>query len=83
MGTYVEDYLESMYMLPSEIKRNFDLMRDLDKVRLLSLASLALILTAFFTDILPALRRPKERAESVLNRLETKGARAVQRRDEK
>ncbi|CAI5742199.1 unnamed protein product [Hyaloperonospora brassicae] len=31
MGTYVEDYLESMYMLPSEIKRNFDLMRDLDK----------------------------------------------------
>lgn len=31
MGTYVEDYLESMYMLPSEIKRNFDLMRELDK----------------------------------------------------
>ncbi|CAH0491381.1 unnamed protein product [Peronospora farinosa] len=31
MGTYVEDCLESMYMLPSEIKRNFDLMRDLDK----------------------------------------------------
>lgn len=33
MGTYLEDYLESMYMLPSEIKRNFDLMRELDKVR--------------------------------------------------
>lgn len=32
MGTYLEDYLESMYMLPSEIKRNFDLMRELDKV---------------------------------------------------
>ncbi|OWZ24285.1 AhpC/TSA family Redoxin [Phytophthora megakarya] len=31
MGTYVEDCLESMYLLPSEIKRNFDLMRDLDK----------------------------------------------------
>ncbi|CAH0475634.1 unnamed protein product [Peronospora belbahrii] len=31
MGTYVEDYLESIYMLPSEIKRNFELMRDLDK----------------------------------------------------
>ncbi|ETO66214.1 hypothetical protein F444_16550 [Phytophthora nicotianae P1976] len=31
MGTYVEDYLESMYLLPSEIKRNFDLMRELDK----------------------------------------------------
>lgn len=33
MGTYVEDYLESMYLLPSELKRNFDLMRELDKVR--------------------------------------------------
>lgn len=33
MGTYLEDYLESMYLLPSEIKRNFDLMRELDKVR--------------------------------------------------
>lgn len=32
MGTYLEDALESMYMLPSEIKRNFDLMRELDKV---------------------------------------------------
>ncbi|KAE8901946.1 hypothetical protein PF005_g26121 [Phytophthora fragariae] len=31
MGTYVEDYLESMYLLPSELKRNFDLMRELDK----------------------------------------------------
>ncbi|TMW69521.1 hypothetical protein Poli38472_001677 [Pythium oligandrum] len=31
MGTYLEDYLESMYMLPSEVKRNFDLMRELDK----------------------------------------------------
>ncbi|DAZ98548.1 TPA: hypothetical protein N0F65_007047 [Lagenidium giganteum] len=31
MGTYLEDYLESIYMLPSEIKRNFDLMRELDK----------------------------------------------------
>ncbi|KAJ0396611.1 hypothetical protein P43SY_008905 [Pythium insidiosum] len=31
MGTYLEDFLESMYMLPSEIKRNFDLMRELDK----------------------------------------------------
>lgn len=41
MGTYVEDYLESMYLLPSEIKRNFDLMRDLDKVRLPLLAPLS------------------------------------------
>ncbi|KAL4111699.1 hypothetical protein PRIC1_003377 [Phytophthora ramorum] len=31
MGTYVEDCLENMYMLPSELKRNFDLMRELDK----------------------------------------------------
>ncbi|ETV74085.1 hypothetical protein H257_11391 [Aphanomyces astaci] len=31
MGTYLEDYLESIYMLPSEVKRNFDLMRELDK----------------------------------------------------
>ncbi|POM79937.1 Gag protein [Phytophthora palmivora] len=31
MGTYVEDCLENMYLLPSEIKRNFDLMRELDK----------------------------------------------------
>jgi hypothetical protein len=36
MGTYVEDFLESMYMLPSEIKRNFDLMRELDTVRVRS-----------------------------------------------
>ncbi|KDO24077.1 hypothetical protein SPRG_10864 [Saprolegnia parasitica CBS 223.65] len=31
MGTYLEDYLESIYMLPSEVKRNFELMRELDK----------------------------------------------------
>lgn len=55
MGTYLEDYLESMYMLPSEIKRNFDLMRELDKVRalrLLAVSSLSLCktrcLNAFF-----------------------------------
>lgn len=41
MGTYLEDALESMYMLPSEIKRNFDLMRELDKVLSLLLASSA------------------------------------------
>ncbi|CCI48725.1 unnamed protein product [Albugo candida] len=31
MGTYLEDYLESVYMLPSDVKRNFDLVRELDK----------------------------------------------------
>lgn len=45
MGTYLEDYLESMYMLPSEIKRNFDLMRELDKVHMHS-RSLALLFEA-------------------------------------
>jgi inhibitor of growth protein 4 len=31
MGTYLEEYLESIYMLPSEVKRHFELMRELDK----------------------------------------------------
>lgn len=59
MGTYVEDYLESMQMLPSEIKRNFDLMRDLDKVHLTRffVFPLVSVLIAFFsspcTDIVP------------------------------
>ena len=44
MGTYVEDCLESMYMLPSEIKRNFELMRDLDKVCQLDSYPFALVL---------------------------------------
>lgn len=31
MATYLEDYLDSIITLPSEIKRNFELMRELDE----------------------------------------------------
>ncbi|KAL7681853.1 putative inhibitor of growth histone-binding protein [Plasmopara halstedii] len=49
MGTYVEDYLESMYMLPSEIKRNFDLMRELDKTSYPLLEELKTVQKAYLT----------------------------------
>lgn len=55
MGTYLEDYLESMYMLPSEIKRNFDLMRELDKVRALRMLALSLCKTRCLNSFLPYL----------------------------
>ena len=32
MGTYLEDFLDSIIALPSDMKRNFDLMRELDQV---------------------------------------------------
>lgn len=35
MTTFLEEYLDSVATVPSEIKRNFDLMRELDQVNLL------------------------------------------------
>ena len=32
MGTYLEEYLDSIFLLPSELKRNFELVRELDEV---------------------------------------------------
>ena len=33
MGTYLEEFLDSIVLLPSEMKRNFELMKELDEVR--------------------------------------------------
>ncbi|TYZ62147.1 hypothetical protein PybrP1_009618 [[Pythium] brassicae (nom. inval.)] len=99
MGTYLEDYLESMYMLPSEIKRNFDLMRELDKTSYPLIEELKSAHKAF---LLSARKKVAERcadtersepdeqelralvgADAALERLHTTHQRVVQKLDEK
>ncbi|KAF1336730.1 Ahpc/tsa family redoxin, partial [Globisporangium splendens] len=99
MGTYLEDYLESMYMLPSEIKRNFDLMRELDKT---SYPLIEELKTAHKAYLIAARRKVVERcadkekrdpdeqelrdlveADATLELLKTKHQRVIQKLDEK
>ena len=30
-GTFLEDFLQSIELLPNDVRRNFDLMRELDR----------------------------------------------------
>jgi hypothetical protein len=83
MGTYLEDYLESMYMLPSEVKRNFDLMRELDKVPSLCsavpTASGSLLTTSdALTDLVPSHRRAPVVPQGIPHKRAPQGRRALQ-----
>ena len=56
MGTYLENYLESVSELPSEVRRNFALMRELD-THSQSINFFFLKKKSFFIHILPYLKK--------------------------
>uniref|UniRef100_H3G7E0 Inhibitor of growth protein n=1 Tax=Phytophthora ramorum TaxID=164328 RepID=H3G7E0_PHYRM len=78
-GTYVEDCLENMYMLPSELKRNFDLMRELDKTSYPLVEELKSEQKAYLVDARQKLIGSEERVAA----LHEKHSRVVQKLDEK